>query len=404
MEQVRKQTSGIKELKRKAKKNLRKFIRFATVKIVYPIVYTANKGKKVNDRLVLFVEPTSLQPTNSIRKMMEEVQSCDDYDVEFMSLGHNRVRKRHEIDRDIKFLKQLPTARFVFTTEALPTVGGCKVKPETQIINLWHGCGAFKRFGISTAAYEFGDNLKIKRRYPDYSNLSLITVSSPEVVWAYEEAMDYQGKDVVQATGISRTDVFFDEQYIQAARDKVATTIPEIGDRKIILYAPTFRGHVKTAKSPDEMDIERMAKEFGKDYVLLINHHPHVKERPEIPAACKNFAWDVTGQLTIEDLICTADICISDYSSMVFEYSLFEKPMLFYAFDLDEYNDWRGFYYSYDELTPGPIVRTNDEIIDFIKHIDKKYDKSQVVAFKNKFMDACDGKASDRILKWMQAQ
>ena len=126
-----------------------------------------------------------------------------------------------------------------------------------------------------------------------------------------------------------------------------------------------------------------------------------MKERPPVPETCSGFAWDVTGKLTIDDLICAADICISDYSSMVFEYSLFGRPMIFYADDLADYNDWRGFYYSYDELTPGPVVDTTEAVIDYISNIDERFDREEVENFRYRFMRSCDGHATERILKEM---
>ena len=93
---------------------------------------------------------------------------------------------------------------------------------------------------------------------------------------------------------------------------------------------------------------------MGEDAVLLIKHHPFVRELPAIPESCHDFAFDVTHDIAINELICSADAVISDYSSLVFEYSLFGRPMVFFAFDQGEYADWRGFYYDYDALTPGP--------------------------------------------------
>ena len=84
------------------------------------------------------------------------------------------------------------------------------------------------------------------------------------------------------------------------------------------------------------------------------------------------FAMDLTDDVAIEDLLCTSDICISDYSSLVFEYSLFVKPMIFLAHDLDDYFDWRGFYYDYKDFVPGPIFKTSDEVMNYIKNIDKE--------------------------------
>ena len=372
---------------------------FATVKIIYPAIYAANRLKKVDQNKILFVEPSQLQPSNSMKTMLDAVNDLGKYDVKFMSLGHNHVRKRYQLVRESKFIKEYATAKYVFTTEALATVGGFTKRKGTTVVQLWHGCGAFKRFGISTADYRFGSDLKTKQKYPDYKNEDIITVSSPEVIWAYEEAMDYKNAGVVQATGISRTDVFFDEKFVSSAIDRVNAAVPGINGRKILLYAPTFRGRVKSAYAPDKLDIEMMKKELGDEYVMLIKQHPHVKERPPVPESCRDFAWDVTDDLTIEDLICASDICISDYSSLIFEYSLFLRPMVFFSYDLEDYTDWRGFYYNYDELTPGPVVMTTEEVIDYIANIDERFDVEEVKRFRDTFMRSCDGHATERILR-----
>lgn len=132
--------------------------------------------------------------------------------------------------------------------------------------------------------------------------------------------------------------------------------------------------------------------------MLVMKHHPFVRHPPAVPDSCADFAKDVTKELTIEQLLCVSDICISDYSSLVFEYSLFERPMLFFAYDLEEYFDWRGFYYDYEELAPGPVVYTNEEIIDWISHLEERFDRDRVRKFRERFMSACDGHATERIL------
>jgi len=208
---------------------------------------------------------------------------------------------------------------------------------------------------MSTADLIFGDNRKNQEKFPNYRNLAYVTVSSPEISWAYEEAMNLKNTDTqIVSTGISRTDVFYDKNFIEAAAEAVYSVCPKARSKKIILYAPTFRGRVAKAQTPDCLDIAAMKEALGDEYFLLLKHHPFVKKRPEIPEDCQDFAMDVTKELDIDKLLCVSDVCISDYSSLIFEYSLFERPMIFFAYDLDEYFDWRGFYYNYDELTPGP--------------------------------------------------
>ena len=229
---------------------------------------------------------------------------------------------------------------------------------------------------------------KDMERYPFNRNYTHVTVSSPEVIWAYEEAMQYSHESgVVKALGSSRTDIFYDKDFISGSYDVLYELFPAAKGKKVILYAPTFRGRVAKAKSPDVLDLNMLYEALGDEYVVIMKHHPLVRKRPEIPEELTgSFAVDFTDDMSIEALLCVSDICISDYSSLIFEYSLFERPMIFLAHDLENFFDWRGFYYDYDELTPGPIVSTNEEIIDYVKNIESNFNKQEVIDFRNKFI------------------
>lgn len=144
-----------------------------------------------------------------------------------------------------------------------------------------------------------------------------------------------------------------------------------------------------------------MKEALGRDHILLIKHHPFVKERPPIPAEAADFAFDMTDRLTIEELITSADICITDYSSIIFEYSLFERPLIFFAFDLDSYLDERGFYYPPQDMMPGPVCRTQDELIRELQKARETFDLARVREFKYRFMSGCDGHATSRVLELM---
>ena len=109
------------------------------------------------------------------------------------------------------------------------------------------------------------------------------------------------------------------------------------------------------------------------------------------------FAVDVTKDLEIDELMCAADVCITDYSSLIFEYSLLDKPLVFYAYDLDEYDDWRGFYYDYSELTPGPVCRNMEELAECLSSVQQSYDRERMQAFRDKYMRSCDGHSTRRI-------
>lgn len=395
--------AGLKIYKLKAKiRRLRgKLFKFLTLKIIYPYVYKKYSKQPVHENKVLFVEIRLPEISNSFRIIYNELHDSYDYEISNHFLRNGFVDKWTYHKNCIKLMKELATSKFVFMNEASNVVSCVKLRKETKIIQLWHGCGAFKKFGRSTAELIFGDSKKEMDKYPYNKNYSVVTVSSPEVIWAYSEAMGIpEESGIIQATGISRTDIFFKEEFINQAYEHLYEKVPYAKGKKVLLYAPTFRGRVAKAKSPNVLDVAQFAEAFGDEYVLLFKHHPLVKNPPEVPEKYKDwFAMDVSNTMTIDDLICVSDICISDYSSLIYEFALFERPLVFLAHDLDKYFDWRGFYYKYDELTPGPIVSTNEELIDYIKNIDTRFDKQMVIDFKQKFMCACDGHATERIME-----
>ena len=393
----------IKQIKRKAVKKVAPIYKYLTLKWIYPREYRKYSKQPIDEKKVIFIELRYQRIENHFEVLYDKLTKEYDFDVRthFMQMG--QLRKARMFKREMALIRDLATAKYIFIADGYYLMGALDLRKETQYTQLWHGCGAFKKFGYSTVDLIFGGNKKEQDKYPTHGNYTMVTVSSPEVVWAYEEAMR-SPEGIVKPTGISRTDVFYDRSFIGKAYDKLQALIPESKAKKVILYAPTFRGRVARATTPDELDIAQFMEKLGEEYILLIKHHPLIKHRPEIAEAYQQFAYDVTKEMEIEELICTADICITDYSSLIYEYSIFEKPMLFFAYDLADFCDWRGFYYPYDELTPGPVLTKNEELISYIKQVEDKFDKEQVRTFRDKFMSACDGGATERIMKMVFAE
>ncbi|MFI3326286.1 MAG: CDP-glycerol glycerophosphotransferase family protein [Clostridia bacterium] len=393
-----------KILKKIYNKLATKIYKFTTLKVMYPFYYNLIKLKDINPKSVVFCEVRSLKLTDSFFLLVNKYKQ-EGFDVKIHFLGETNVGVVPYTKRSLAFLKDMATAKYVFLSDACNVTSCINKRSETILTQLWHACGAFKKFGYSTAELKFGVSLKQMEKYPYYKNINYITVSSPEIAWAYQEAMHskvYKSETI--ATGVSRTDVFFDDNFIKNAQKELSYAIPLSKNKKIILYAPTFRGAVRSAKSPDELDIPMLYENFGDEYMILIKRHPFVKKAHVIEDKYRHFAIDVSSLLSIENLICVSDICISDYSSLVFEYSIFERPMIFFAPDIDDYNDWRGFYYSYEELTPGPVLTKTCEIVEFIKNIEQSFDQSKVKQFKEKFMQSCDGNSTQRIFDFLNTK
>lgn len=366
-----------------------------------PGIYRRAAAKGCVDvRKIVFVEVRERGLSESFRLVHDRLAADERCDVSVHYLRESSVSLSEYARNCREMLKDIATARVVFLNDASNVISCVPMRKETKVIQLWHACGAFKKFGMSTADKIFGGSREDKKRHPFYGNLSLVTVSSPEVVWAYVEAMDLGNTpEIVQAFGTPRTDVFYDEGFLRTSRTKVEIAHPYVGERRILLYAPTFRGRVASAQAPDRLDVRLMKEALSREWALVIKHHPFVKQLPEIPEDCIDFASYATQDETISELLAAADACVSDYSSLVFEYSLLDRPMAFFAYDQEDYDDWRGFYYDYEEFTPGPVVKTTEELVDFVTHVDERYDAASVASFRDKFMRACDGCAADRVLR-----
>ena len=385
-------------------KNILDGYRWYSRKLAFPAQYKKYSKAPVDERKVVFIEIRFDRLSNSMTLLRDRFEASSNYDVHewYLHLYGRDHRAQH--DKAMACVKDIATARYIIICEGTDLIGCLDLRPETYVLQTWHGCGLIKKCGFSTVDTAFGRDLKTQLKYPLYENMDMVTAASTEEIWTLEDAMNLKGQGIVKPVGVSRTDVFFDEDFVRAAKEKLIEVVPLSKEKKTIRYSPTFRGEMKSAASPDALDIDVMAKALTDEYVLIIKHHPLVKNRPKIPAEWENkFAYDVSDTMNIDGLICASDICISDYSSIIYEYSLFERPIVLFAPDKEEYADKRGMYYDYEELMPGPIFTDTESLVDYIVHIDKRFDKKRVTEFKNKHMSACDGHATDRILAEMGA-
>ena len=362
----------------------------------YRRIYLRAAREPVDERKAVFVDATSLSMPSSMQLMWDELESRG-FTCEFVSLHMNCGRFSEYSRQSEKMAAMVATARLVVLCDMCVPLGVLPLRQETHVVQLWHACGAFKKFGLSTAEKIFGNTRAEQTKYSGYGNTSLVTVSSPEVVWAYEEAMGLEGTGAVRALGVSRTDAFFDGARLEAWREQAEAAVPAIAGRRALLWAPTFRGQVAEARAPQTLDVAELRDALGDGWVLLVKHHPLVRERPAVPKGCGGFVFDVTDSLPIEAAMAASDACVTDYSSLVFEYSLLGRPMAFLVPDIGEYDDWRGFYYDFDAFAPGPVLSTTAELAGWARSLEPGACPPEVSAFRGRFMSACDGRATARI-------
>lgn len=285
----------------------------------------------------------------------------------------------------VAFPYHMATAGKVFLNDNfIPLAFMHTEKKKTQFVQLWHGAGAFKRFGISTERREDVAGL-VKRANKKITHLF---VTSRQVIPYYEEAFGIP-KERIYATGIPVTDLYFDFDRMEARRKKVLDQYPQFAEKKLLLYAPTFRAEEEeNLQILQQFDVERVRRTLGDDWLILIKMHPKfpVENIPE-----KSYCYDMTDYRDISDLYLVSDLLVTDYSSTVVEYVLLNKPVVMFAYDLPKYD--RGFYYDYENHVPGEVAHDFSELLQILsENYDNLEKRQNFVKFQydNKYGGACE--------------
>lgn len=286
--------------------------------------------------------------------------------------------------------KNLATSKYVFLNDNFFPLAFMNFKNDTKVIQLWHAPGAFKKFGASVDS-ESSEMIKEISKNIDY----LIT-SSDDIKKYYSEAFQIE-ESKIKSLGLPRADYYFENHDLRKDFD---SSYPLAKNKKIVLYAPTFRDNPADNNVFNFLDLEKFNKKLGDEYVLALRLHPKIKKFFKGDIKANQNYIDCTDFKNEQELLLISDILITDYSSIMIEFSLLNKPIIFFTYDFDRYNSKdRGFYFDFKENVPGPIVYTTDELIATIKNND--FDKNKILNFRKTQFNSFDGKASKRIVDFV---
>lgn len=204
--------------------------------------------------------------------------------------------------------------------------------------------------------------------------------------------------------GYPRNDILYAENRDEiAAEVKKELGIPE--GKRVILYAPTWRDNQFYDRGKYKftlaLDLGRLQKEFGDDSVVLLRTHYYIADILDL-TEYEGFVYNGSQYEDISRLYLASDICITDYSSVFFDFANLKRPILFYAYDFDEYADEiRGMYMDMEKELPGPILRTNDAVVEALHNIDAITEtyKTRYEEFYERFCSVDDGHASERVIE-----
>ena len=291
--------------------------------------------------------------------------------------------------RSLKYFYYMATAKYFVNNVNFPDF--YKKRSSAVEIQTMHGTP------LKTLGIDVPDDFKTEESLNKYINRcnrwDYITVSSDKVADIAKRCFMFK-KEFLKS-GYPRIDEIFALNTPKSINKiKKELNIPE--DIKVILYAPTWR--VKN-KFDLMLDLKKMKEKLGDEYILLLRAHP-LSAKGLKRELLNDFAIDVTGYSSIEELYVISDVMITDYSSAMFDYGVLNKPMIFFAYDLELYkNNLRGFYLDFEQEVPGPIVSTSDEVIKELLKLDsiKSRYKDKINAFNKNYCQYENGDACKNI-------
>lgn len=267
-----------------------------------------------------------------------------------------------------------------------------KISRSQYYVQLWHAAGAYKKFAYSAISARQSNSLEFeKKAHQQYTH---IVASSEDVGKIYAQAFNHP-KEKIKTIGFPRTDILYNFEYRKFIKDRFSKLYPELSDKKIILYAPTFRGgETERVNFKSKIDWEKV--KIPIDTIVLVKYHPLIKKTSQYD---NEQIVDVSlqNEFTILDFLIISDVMITDYSSVIFDYSLLNKPQIMYLSDIDDYVKERGFYYPIETYSYGAIAYNEIELSELINNtaaIKVKTDEQK--EFVRKFMSSCDGKSSEK--------
>jgi len=360
------------------------------------LVSVSKRLRRPRRRRVLFTSRLISEMSGNLKTVHDRmVERGLDRDLDLVTMLRPGLTEHWGFTDRVRLAGQLATASVIVIDDTFLPLYWLSLRPDARIIQLWHASGAFKTVGYSRTG-KHGDLSPFGRVHKNYG---AAIVSSTFDVPFYAEAFGIPEERVV-ATGIPRMDRFFDEHWREAGIRAAHEAFPAIAGRTVILLAPTYRGETirEASYGFEQLDYSALhALCLERDAVVIIKMHPFVQARLAIPEAFRDRILDGSASsMDVNDLLFAVDLLITDYSSIVFEFSTLGRPMLFFAYDLEAYTAERDFYVPYETFVPGRIVRTFADLLEAIRRED--YELEKVADFAARHFAHHDAGSTDRVI------
>jgi len=339
------------------------------------ILFNSFGGKKYNDSPKVIFEQLLNHPKSKKLKLVWALENPDNFDIP------------HAIKIEINSFKYFIIAlKAKYWVSSVNIERGLKFKKDNTIyLNTWHGAGT-KKIG----------NAVSKRKDYDFSNVNYLLVQSN-----FEKNIFINDFGAIEEnfllSGFPRSDELFKTEKKQIDIYKRKLKIPK--DKKIILYAPTWRESKNNGSSYDlniPLDIKKWQEKLTDEYVILFRTHTFTTNILNLKF--NDLIIDVSDYPNVNHLLLISDILITDYSTIVFDYSILEKPFLCFGYDYKEYKNERGLYIDLEKEYPNGVQKTEDEILELIVNMNYEKECEKTREFKSKYIEA-GGNATELAIK-----
>lgn len=259
-------------------------------------------------------------------------------------------------------------------------------KKNTVYLNTWHG----------VAIKKIGNDDKYSGKY-DYSYLNYICVSGKHDKRVFTSALKVRENAFLEC-GMPRNDRLFTAGPKDNERIRKKLNIPV--EKKVILYAPTWRDSTNKGRTYDlkpPVSFSKWKKELGDNYVILFRAHDRTTKVMDVKF--DDFVMNYSSYESLNDLLIIADILITDYSSVVFDFAILNKPFFCFGYDFEEYYRERGFYFDPKEIFSDGIYRNEDSLLSAVKNINSKNQIKNRRRIFERYMNYSKGNATEICVK-----
>lgn len=363
------------------------------IKVLYKCFSIIHFHKK--NRILLMSETRSPISGNlkALDKRLKERKIDEIYKISYSFSKTLEERYLKLIIKWIKLIWIISKQSFIFIDDYSPIFKFIYLDKKTKLVQVWHAGVGFKSVGYARFGHEGPEPYKSCHRKYDYA-----IVGSKSLIPVYEEVFGIE-KGKILPYGLPRLDNYLQEDNMKKAKEKIYKQYPELKSKKIILFAPTYRGTgQKTAYYPyEKIDLAKIFHLCDtNNYIFLIKMHPFIKEKIQIPKEYQTKIMDFSDYQDINELLYITNILITDYSSNIYDFSLLNRPIILYTFDLDEYQLINKVHRPIKEYAPGKVCNQFKDVIDTIQNEDFCMEKLQ--KYRKENFDKIDCNASDLII------